>query len=290
MAEIRADEISRILREQIKGYGKQVEVSETGTVLSTGDGRARVYGLEGVMAGELVEVPKELIGLVLNLEEDSVGVALMGDQEHLREGDVVKRTGRIADVPVGPEVIGRVLNALGEPIDGKGPVGGKERRKIEVKAPGIVARAAVKDPMQTRSKAIDSMIPIGRGQRELIIGDRQTGKTAVAIDTIINQKGKDLFCIYVSIGQKTSNVAQIVALLEEFGAMDYTTIVAATAEDPAALQYIAPYAGCAMGEEFMETGRDALVVYDDLSKHAWAYRQVSLLLRRPPGREAYPGD
>ena len=290
MAEIRADEISRILREQIKGYGKQVEVSETGTVLSTGDGIARVYGLEGVMAGELVEFPKELIGLVLNLEEDSVGVALMGEQQHLREGDVVKRTGRIADVPVGPEVVGRVLNALGEPIDGKGPVGGKERRKIEVKAPGIVARESVKEPMQTGIKAIDSMIPIGRGQRELIIGDRQTGKTAVAVDAVINQKGQNMFCIYVAIGQKQSTVARVVDRLNHHGSMEYTTVVTANASDPAPLQFLAPYTGVTMGEYFRDNGQHALIIYDDLSKQAVAYRQLSLLLRRPPGREAYPGD
>src|SRR6184192_567034 len=290
MTEIRADEISRILREQIKGYGKQVEVSETGTVLSTGDGIARVYGLEGVMAGELVEFPKDLIGLVLNLEEDSVGVALMGEQQHLREGDVVKRTGRIADVPVGPEVVGRVLNALGEPIDGKGPVGGKERRKIEVKAPGIVARESVKEPMQTGIKAIDSMIPIGRGQRELIIGDRQTGKTAVAVDAVINQKGQNMFCIYVAIGQKQSTVARVVDRLNHHGSMEYTTVVTANASDPAPLQFLAPYTGVTMGEYFRDNGQHALIIYDDLSKQAVAYRQLSLLLRRPPGREAYPGD
>ena len=290
MAEIRADEISRILREQIKGYGKQVEVSETGTVLSTGDGIARVYGLEGVMAGELVEFPKNLVGLVLNLEEDSVGVALMGEQEHLREGDVVKRTGRIADVPVGPVVVGRVLNALGDPVDGKGPISARERRKIEVKAPGIVAREPVKEPMQTGIKAIDSMIPIGRGQRELIIGDRQTGKTAVAIDAIINQKGQDMFCLYVAIGQKQSTVARVVDRLAQHGAMEYTTVVAANASDPAPLQFLAPYAGVTMGEYFRDNGQHALIVYDDLSKQAVAYRQLSLLLRRPPGREAYPGD
>src|SRR5476651_435166 len=290
MTEIRADEISRILREQIKGYGKQVEVSETGTVLSTGDGIARVYGLEGVMAGELVEFPKGLTGLVLNLEEDSVGVALMGAQDHLREGDTVKRTGRIADVPVGPEVSGRVLNALGEPIDGKGPLGAKLRRKIEVKAPGIVARESVKEPMQTGIKAIDAMIPIGRGQRELIIGDRQTGKTAVAIDTIINQKGQNVYCIYVAIGQKASTVAQVVEKLRSAGALDYTIVVSATASEQAPLQYIAPYAGVSIGEWFRDTGKHALIVYDDLTKQAQAYRQLSLLLRRPPGREAYPGD
>ncbi len=290
MAEIRADEISRILREQIKGYGKKVEVSETGTVLSTGDGIARVYGLEGVMAGELVEFPHGLTGLVLNLDEDSVGIALMGEQEHLREGDIVKRTGRIADVPVGHEVVGRVLDALGEPIDGKGPVGSKERRKIEVKAPGIVAREGVKEPMQTGIKAIDAMIPIGRGQRELIIGDRQTGKTAVAVDTIINQKGQNMFCFYVAIGQKQSTVARVVDKLNQFGAMEYTTVVAANASDPAPLQFLAPYTGVTMGEYFRDNGKHALMVYDDLSKQAVAYRQLSLLLRRPPGREAYPGD
>ena len=288
--EIRADEISRILREQIKGYGKQVEVAETGTVLSTGDGIARVYGLEGVMAGELVEFPNGLMGLVLNLEEDSVGVALMGEQQHLREGDLVKRTGRIADVPVGPEVVGRVVDALGKPIDGKGPLGGKLRRKIEVKAPGIVSRESVKEPMQTGIKAIDAMIPIGRGQRELIIGDRQTGKTAVAVDAIINQKGQNMFCIYVAIGQKQSTVARVVDKLAQHGAMDYTTVVAANASDPAPLQFLAPYTGVTMGEYFRDSGQHALIIYDDLSKQAVAYRQLSLLLRRPPGREAYPGD
>jgi F-type H+-transporting ATPase subunit alpha len=288
--EIRADEISRILREQIKGYGKHVEVSETGTVLSTGDGIARVYGLEGVMAGELVEFPQGLMGLVLNLEEDSVGIALMGEQQHLREGDTVKRTGRIADVPVGPEVVGRVLDALGKPIDGKGPLGGKQRRKIEVKAPGIVARESVKEPMQTGIKAIDSMIPIGRGQRELIIGDRQTGKTAVAVDAIINQKGQNMFCIYVAIGQKQSTVARVVDRLNSHGSMEYTTVVAANASDPAPLQFLAPYTGVTMGEYFRDNAQHALIIYDDLSKQAVAYRQLSLLLRRPPGREAYPGD
>ena len=288
--DIRADEISRILREQIKGYGKQVEVAETGTVLSTGDGIARVYGLEGVMAGELVEFPKGLVGLVLNLEEDSVGVALMGEQSGLREGDTVKRTGRIADVPVGMEVVGRVVNALGQPIDGKGPIANKERRKIEVKAPGIVARESVKEPMQTGIKAIDSMIPIGRGQRELIIGDRQTGKTAVAIDAIINQKGQNMYCIYVAIGQKQSTVARVVDKLTQFGAMEYTIVVAANASDPAPLQFLSPYTGVTMGEYFRDNGKHALIIYDDLSKQAVAYRQLSLLLRRPPGREAYPGD
>jgi F-type H+-transporting ATPase subunit alpha len=288
--EIRADEISRILREQIKGYGKQVEVTETGTVLSTGDGIARVYGLAGVMAGELVEFPKGLEGLVLNLEEDSVGIALMGPQDHLREGDTAKRTGRIADVPVGMEMVGRVVNALGQPIDGKGPIAGKERRKIEVKAPGIVARESVREPLQTGLKAIDALVPIGRGQRELIIGDRQTGKTAVAIDAILNQKGLDVFCIYVAVGQKQSTVARVVDRLQQAGAMAYTTVVAANASDPAPLQFLAPYSGVTIGEFFRDSGKHALIVYDDLSKHAVAYRQLSLLLRRPPGREAYPGD
>src|SRR5438105_11557232 len=290
MAEIRADEISRILREQIKGYGKHVEVSETGTVLSTGDGIARVYGLEGVMAGELVQFPHDLVGLVLNLEEDSVGVALMGENQELREGDVVKRTGRIAEVPVGPGMVGRVVNALGIPVDGKGPIAAKETRKVEVKAPGIVQREGVREPLQTGIKAIDAMIPIGRGQRELIIGDRQTGKTAVAIDTIINQKGQGVFCIYVAIGQKQSTVAQVVDKLQKFGSMEYTTVVAANASDPAPLQFLAPYTGVTIGEHFRDHGQHALIIYDDLSKHAVAYRQLSLLLRRPPGREAYPGD
>jgi F-type H+/Na+-transporting ATPase subunit alpha len=288
--QIRADEISRILREQIKTYGKQVEVNETGTVLSTGDGIARVYGLAGVMAGELVELPHDLVGLVLNLEEDNVGVAVMGEGHEIREGDVVKRTGRIAEVPVGQAMVGRVLNALGQPVDGRGPIASHEMRKIEVKAPGIVQRESVKEPLQTGIKAIDAMIPIGRGQRELIIGDRQTGKTAVAIDTIINQKGQGVFCIYVAVGQKQSTVAQVVDKLHKFGAMEYTTIVAANASDPAPLQFIAPYSGVTIGEFFRDHGQHALIIYDDLSKHAVAYRQLSLLLRRPPGREAYPGD
>src|SRR5947209_5048491 len=288
--EIRADEISRILREQIKTYGKQIEVNETGTVLSSGDGIARVYGLSGVMAGELVEMPHDLIGLVLNLEEDNVGVAVMGESQEIREGDVVKRTGRIAEVPVGPGMVGRVLNALGQPVDGKGPISSKETRKIEVKAPGIVQRESVREPLQTGIKAIDAMIPIGRGQRELIIGDRQTGKTAVAIDTIINQKGLNVFCIYVAIGQKQSTVAQVVDKLTQFGAMEYTTVVAANASEPAPLQFLAPYTGVTMGEYFRDSGQHALIIYDDLSKQAVAYRQLSLLLRRPPGREAYPGD
>ena len=290
--QIRADEISRILREQIQAFGKEVQVTETGTVLSTGDGIARVHGLANVMAGELVEFPSVpgLQGLVLNLEEDSVGVALMGDQTKLREGAQVKRTGTIADAPVGPATVGRVVNALGEPIDGKGPIVTEHRRKIEVKAPGIVARESVKEPMQTGIKAIDAMIPIGRGQRELIIGDRQTGKTAVAIDAIINQKGLNVFCIYVAIGQKQSTVARVVDKLNSFGAMEYTTVVAANASDPAPLQFLAPYTGVTMGEYFRDSGQHALIIYDDLSKQAVAYRQLSLLLRRPPGREAYPGD
>src|SRR5438309_208434 len=288
--EIRADEISRILREQIKSYGKQVEVNETGTVLSSGDGIARVYGLSGVMAGELVEMPHDLIGLVLNLEEDNVGIAVMGESQEIREGDVVKRTGRIAEVPIGPAMVGRVVNALGHPVDGKGPVATKETRKIEVKAPGIVQRESVREPLQTGIKAIDAMIPIGRGQRELIIGDRQTGKTAVAIDTIINQKGLNVYCIYVAIGQKQSTVAQVVDKLQRHGALEYTIIVAANASDPAPMQFFAPYAGVTMGEYFRDNKMHGLIVYDDLSKQAVAYRQLSLLLRRPPGREAYPGD
>jgi F-type H+-transporting ATPase subunit alpha len=288
--EIRADEISRILREQIKTYGKQIEVSETGTVLSAGDGIARVYGLSGVMAGELVEFHEGLMGLVLNLEEDNVGIAVMGESHEIREGDTVKRTGRIAEVPIGPATVGRVLDALGQPVDGKGPLASNEMRKIEVKAPGIVQRESVKEPLQTGIKAIDAMIPIGRGQRELIIGDRQTGKTAVAIDTIINQKGQNVVCIYVAVGQKQSTVAQVVDKLSKFGAMEYTTVVAANASDPAPLQFLAPYSGVTMGEYFRDNGQHALMIYDDLSKHAVAYRQLSLLLRRPPGREAYPGD
>jgi len=288
--QIRADEISRILREQIKTYGKQIEVNETGTVLSSGDGIARVYGLSNVMAGELVELPHDLMGLVLNLEEDNVGVAVMGEGQEIREGDVVKRTGRIAEVPVGQAMVGRVVNALGQPVDGKGPIASKDTRKIEVKAPGIVQRESVKEPLQTGLKAIDAMIPIGRGQRELIIGDRQTGKTAVAIDTIINQKGQGVFCIYVAIGQKQSTVAQVVDKLHKFGSMEYTTVVAANASDPAPLQFLAPYSGVTIGEFFRDHGQHALIIYDDLSKHAVAYRQLSLLLRRPPGREAYPGD
>jgi F-type H+-transporting ATPase subunit alpha len=288
--EIGTAEISRIIKEQIRDYEKTVEIQEVGTVLSTGDGIARIYGLDKVAAGELLEFPHNIFGMALNLEEDNVGSALFGETHMIKEGDTVKRTGRIAEVPVGKELIGRVVDALGEPIDGRGPIDSKERRRIELKAPGIVARQPVKEPLQTGIKAIDGMIPIGRGQRELIIGDRQTGKTAVALDTIINQKGGNVICIYVAIGQKRSTVAQVVDKLREYGAMDYTIVVAATASDAAPLQYIAPYTGCTMGEQFRDNGGHALVVYDDLSKHAVAYRQLSLLLRRPPGREAYPGD
>jgi F-type H+-transporting ATPase subunit alpha len=288
--EIRADEISRIIREQIKDYGKKVSVSETGTVLSVGDGIARIYGLDGALSGELVEFPNNVRGLVLNLEEDNVGVAIMGEYGEIREGDTVKRSGQIASVPVGKALLGRVLNALGEPIDGKGPLVGAEERKMEVKAPGIVKRKPVHQPLQTGLKALDALVPIGRGQRELIIGDRQTGKTAVALDTIINQKGKDVFCIYVAIGQKQSTVAQVVDKLQHHGAMVYTTVVSATASDPAPMQFFAPYTGVTIGEYYRDNGMHALIIYDDLSKQAVAYRQLSLLLRRPPGREAYPGD
>jgi F-type H+-transporting ATPase subunit alpha len=288
--EIRADEISRIIREQIKDYGKKVTVAETGTVLSVGDGIARVYGLEGVLAGELVEFTNGVRGLVLNLEEDNVGVAIMGDFKEIREGDVVKRTGTIASVPVGKGLLGRVVNALGEPVDGKGPIQSTEQRKLEVKAPGIVKRKSVHEPLQTGIKALDALVPIGRGQRELIIGDRQTGKTAVAIDAIINQKGLNVFCVYVAIGQKQSTVAQVVEKLARSGAMEYTVVVTANASDPAPMQFFAPYAGVAMGEYFRDNKMHSLIVYDDLSKQAVAYRQLSLLLRRPPGREAYPGD
>ena len=288
--EIGTAEISRIIKEQIRDYDKTVEIQEVGTVLSTGDGIARIHGLDKVAAGELLEFPHEIFGIALNLEEDNVGAALFGETHMIKEGDTVKRTGRIAEVPVGKEMIGRVVNALGEAIDGRGPIDAKERRRIELKAPGIVARQPVKEPLQTGLKAIDGMIPIGRGQRELIIGDRQTGKTAVALDAIINQKGGNVICIYVAIGQKRSTVAQVVDKLREAGAMEYTIIVAATASESAPLQFIAPYSGCTMGEYFRDNGGHALVIYDDLSKHAVAYRQLSLLLRRPPGREAYPGD
>jgi F-type H+-transporting ATPase subunit alpha len=288
--ELRAAEISEIIKRQIQGYDKQIELRETGTVLSAGDGIARIYGLEGVAAGELLLFPHDIYGITLNLEEDNVGAAVFGEVQAIGEGDEVQRTGRIAEVPVGEALLGRVVNALGQPIDGKGPINTPHTRRIEIKAPGIVLRQPVKEPLQTGIKAIDSMIPIGRGQRELIIGDRQTGKTALIIDTIINQKGGDVFCIYVAIGQKQSTVAQVVDRLARAGAMDYTTVVVANASAAAPLQYIAPYAGCAMGEYFRDTGRHALAAYDDLSKHAVAYRQLSLLLRRPPGREAFPGD
>ncbi|HEV8717398.1 MAG TPA: F0F1 ATP synthase subunit alpha [Candidatus Binatia bacterium] len=288
--ELRAAEISEILKRQIQGYDKQIELRETGTVLSASDGIARIYGLDRVAAGELLQFPHDIYGLALNLEEDNVGAAVFGEMQAIKEGDEVRRTGRIAEVPVGETMLGRVVNALGQPIDGKGPVDTTETHRIEVKAPGIVRRQPVKEPLQTGIKAIDSMIPIGRGQRELIIGDRQTGKTALIVDTIINQKGGDVFCIYVAIGQKQSTVAQVVKRLSDAGAMDYTTVVVAGASEAAPLQFIAPYAGCAMGEYFRDNGKHALVTYDDLSKHAVAYRQLSLLLRRPPGREAYPGD
>jgi F-type H+-transporting ATPase subunit alpha len=288
--QLNADEISSIIKQQIQNFDRAAQVSETGTVLTSGDGIARVYGLEGVMAGELVEFPGGLFGLVLNLEQDNVGVAVLGDSTGVKEGDTVKRTGRIADVPVGDAILGRVVNALGQPIDGKAPIETRQRRRIELKAPGIIGRQPVKEPLQTGLKAIDGMIPIGRGQRELIIGDRQTGKTAIAVDAIINQKGQNVVCVYVAIGQKASTVAQVVDKLSQHGAMDYTVVVVATATEAAPLQFLAPYAGVAIGEFFRDTGRHALCIYDDLSKQAVAYRQLSLLLRRPPGREAYPGD
>jgi F-type H+-transporting ATPase subunit alpha len=287
---IRIDDITEMLRRQIESFEAPVEMVEIGIVEEVGDGIARVSGLAGVMASELVEFENGVMGIALNLEDDNVGVIIMGDYTDIEEGDTVRGTGRIASVPVGDELIGRVVNALGQPVDGKGPIGATKFRPVERIAPGVVYRKSVDTPVQTGIKAIDAMIPIGRGQRELIIGDRQTGKTAIAIDTIINQKGQDLICIYVAIGQKRAAIARVVATLEQYGAMEHTIVVVASASEPAALQYLAPYAGCAMGEEFMEQGRDALIVYDDLSKHAWAYRQVSLLLRRPPGREAYPGD
>jgi F-type H+-transporting ATPase subunit alpha len=290
MAQIRADEIERVLREEIENYDQAVEVSEVGSVISVGDGIARIYGLEKVMAGELIEFPHGIAGIALNLEEDQVGAVLLGEANEISQGDEVRRTGRIMSVPVGEALIGRVVNALGQPIDDKGPIATEKFSPIERLAPGVVDRQPVKEPLQTGLKAIDSMIPIGRGQRELIIGDRQTGKTAIGLDTIINQKGGDVICIYVAIGQKRSTVAQVVKTLEEYGAMEYTIVVAATASDPAPMQYIAPYSGCAMGEYFRDSKRHALCIYDDLSKHAAAYREISLLLRRPPGREAYPGD
>ncbi|MBF6568257.1 MAG: F0F1 ATP synthase subunit alpha [Candidatus Binataceae bacterium] len=290
MAEIRPSEISEILRNEIKGFEGTVSVRETGRVLSCGDGIARIYGLQNAASGELLEFPHSVYGMVLNLEEDNVGAALFGDQQAVREGDEVKRTGRIVEVPVGEAMLGRVVNALGQPIDDKGPIKTTEMRRIELKAPGIIRRQPVKEPMQTGIKAIDSMLQIGRGQRELIIGDRQTGKTAIALDAIINQRGQNVQCFYVAIGQKRSTVAQVVEKLARHGAMEYTTVIAATASEAAPLQFIAPYSGCTMGEYFRDSGRAALLVYDDLSKHAQAYRQLSLLLRRPPGREAYPGD
>ncbi len=287
---LRPDEISSVLKEQIKAYSTKLDVSEVGTVIQVGDDIARVYGLDNVMSGELVQFESGVYGLAQNLEEENVGVVILGDDGSIKEGDSVKLTGRVASVPVGDALIGRVVNAIGQPIDDKGPVNTDKFRPVERVAPGVITRKSVDVPLQTGIKAIDAMVPIGRGQRELIIGDRQTGKTAIAIDTIINQKGKDCICIYVAIGQKASTVARIVKSLEDYGAMDYTIVVAASASEPATLQYIAPYAGVAMGEEFMENGKDVLIVYDDLSKHAAAYRTMSLLLKRPPGREAYPGD
>ena len=296
--DINPSEITKVIKDQIKNFGKDAEVSEVGQVLSVGDGIARIYGLDNVEAGEMVEFSEGTKGMALNLETDNVGVVIFGDDSHIKEGDTVKRTGEIVDVPVGKELLGRVVDGLGNPIDGKGPINSKEKKRVEVKAPGIIPRKSVNEPMQTGLKAIDSLIPIGRGQRELIIGDRQTGKTAIAIDTIINQKeinksddeSKKLYCVYVAIGQKRSTVAQIVKTLEDAGAMEYSIVVAATASDPAPLQFLAPYTGCAMGEFFRDNGMHGLIVYDDLSKQAVAYRQMSLLLRRPPGREAFPGD
>ena len=296
--EIRAAEISAILKDQIANFDAEADISEIGQVLSVGDGVARVYGLDNVQAGEMVEFPGGVRGMALNLEEDNVGVVIFGDDRDIKEGDTVKRTGAIVDVPVGKSLLGRVVDALGNPIDGKGPIEGTERRRVEVKAPGIIPRRSVHEPVQTGLKALDSLVPVGRGQRELIIGDRQTGKTAVAIDTILNQKrinesgdeAKKLYCIYVAIGQKRSTVAQVVKTLQDYGAMEYSIVVAATASEPAPLQFLAPYAGCTMGEYFRDNGMHAVIIYDDLSKQAAAYRQMSLLLRRPPGREAYPGD
>jgi len=287
---LRADEISSLIQKQIQGFDEGIELKETGRVISVGDGIARIHGLENAMAGELLSFPGNLVGMVLNLEEDNVGAVLLGFDSDIKEGDEVKRTGRIMEVPIGPEMVGRVVNALGEPIDGKGPINAERKGPIERIAPGVIDRKSVHEPMQTGIKAIDGMIPIGRGQRELIIGDRQTGKTAVAIDAIINQKGQNVFCIYVAVGQKRSTVARVVKTLEEFDAMKYTIVVSASASEPAPMQFIAPFAGCAMGEYFRDNGQHALIVYDDLTKQAAAYRQLSLLLRRPPGREAYPGD
>lgn len=290
MEQLRADEISKLIKEQIERFSKKLDVAEAGVVLNVGDGVAKIYGLDNAMTGELVKFTDDVYGMVLNLEENSVGVVIFGDNEAIKEGDVVKRTGRIIEVPVGKELLGRVVDSLGFPIDGKGPINTKETRRIEEKAPGIVYRQPVHEPLQTGIKAIDSMIPIGRGQRELIIGDRKTGKTAIAIDTIINQKGQGVYCIYVAIGQKQSTVATVIDKLRSEGAMEYTTVVSATASQPAPLQYLAPYAGCAMGEYYRDNGMHALLIYDDLTKQAQSYRQLSLLLRRPPGREAYPGD
>ena len=287
---LKPEEISSVIKEQIKRYASQLEVADVGTVIQVADGIARIHGLENAMQGELLEFPGEVYGMVMNLEEDNVGSVLLGDHKNINEGDIVKTTGRVVEVPVGDAMLGRVVNALGQPIDGKGPIATTKSRQIERVASGVISRKSVDTPLQTGIKAIDAMVPIGRGQRELIIGDRQTGKTAIAIDTIINQKGQGVKCIYVAIGQKASTVASLVKTLEEFGAMSYTTVVASTASELAPLQYIAPYAGCAIGEEWMENGEDVLVIYDDLSKHATAYRTLSLLLRRPPGREAYPGD
>lgn len=287
---LRPEEISAVIKEQIKNYKNKIDISDFGTVIQVGDGIARVYGLENCMASELLEFPGETYGMAMNLEEDNVGAVILGSDKEIREGDVVKPTGSVVEVPVGEDMLGRVVNALGQPIDGKGPIKSEGRRPIEYPAPGVLQRKSVHQPLQTGIKAIDSMIPIGRGQRELIIGDRQTGKTAIAVDTILNQKGKDVICIYVAIGQKASTVAQLMQTLENKGAMEYSIIVSATASDVAPLQYIAPYAGCAIAEHFMYQGKDVLIIYDDLSKHAVAYRAMSLLLRRPPGREAYPGD
>ncbi|MCG4584363.1 F0F1 ATP synthase subunit alpha, partial [Anaerosalibacter bizertensis] len=290
MMDLRPEEISSVIKEQIKRYDKKLDMVDIGTVIQVGDGIARIHGLEGCMAGELIEFPGEVYGMALNLEEDNVGCVLLGSDKDIKEGDTVKRTGRIMEVPVGDVMVGRVVNALGQPIDGKGPINATKFRPVERIAPGVITRKSVSEPLQTGIKSIDSMFPIGRGQRELIIGDRQTGKTAVAIDTILNQKGEDVICIYVAIGQKRSTVAQIVDVLEKHGAMDYSIVVSATASELAPLQYIAPYSGVSMGEEFMDNGKDVLIIYDDLSKHAIAYRAMSLLLRRPPGREAFPGD
>jgi F-type H+/Na+-transporting ATPase subunit alpha len=285
-----SDEITEVIKERLRDFDAEMVSADTGRVVSVGDGIAQIFGLTGVMANELIEFPGEVYGLALNLEEDQVRAVIMGPYEHIQEGDEVRTTGRIVEVPVGPELLGRTVNALGQPLDGGPPIDSKETRPVEVIAPGVITRQRVDEPVQTGIMAIDAMIPVGRGQRELIIGDRQTGKSAILLDTIINQKGKDLFCIYVAIGQNAANIARVRGVLEEYGALEYTTIVASTASDPAALTYIAPYAGCAMGEYFRDSGKDALICYDDLTKHAWAYRELSLNLRRPPGREAYPGD